>query len=460
MEKGKVDIGLIRRYIRGELNPREMYALERRAQDDLALMDIILGMEQETQEMHTANLIDIRKRIALRSGQSRTRRLVPVQRWAVAASVLVAVTLGALWFTQRLTLEESQLDIASVPGDTEERRPDMPVTPGSGDETASEGAAAEQAPQSEAPAKKEAVTQTGKRLATAPTEDTGTVSPLADRLALQTEKQAQPADTLDKTVVVGYGTQKRENLTGAVTKAEPLRKSAVARVETEEIDTQVQINEQALAGRAPGIRVQGDNRKAATDTPTAIRIRGISRNAKPDTIQGTVVDGETQKPLSGVSVQLAENHTVTTDSSGRFTITGPTSMLNATFLGYELQTIKIVKKDSVIMVMEPSEASLSEVAVVGYGNESKREKILQPEPVDGWRVYNRYLKHETRRIKGPSGKVTLAFTIDDEGTPIDIHVIRTTDASLSERAIQLVREGAKWRPGKNGERKAQLQVAF
>lgn len=448
MEKGKVDIGLIRRYIRGELTSREMYALERRAQDDPALMDTILGMEQETEEMHGVNLIDIRKRIALRSGRSRTRRLAPIQRWAVAASVLVAVTFGVLWFTQRLTLEESQPDIASVSVDTEERRPETPVTPGSGDEAPSEGAAAEQVPQPEAPTKKEAVTQTGKRLAAAPTEDTDRASPLGDRLARQTEKQAQSVDTVDETVVVGYGTQKRENLTGSVAKVEPLPKSAVARIQTEEIetDTQAQINEQVLAGRAPGIRVHDANGEAATGTPAAIRIRGISRNAKPDTIKGKVVDGETQEPLSGVSVQLAENRTVTTDSSGRFTITGPTSMLNATFLGYKQQTIKIVEKDSIIVVMEPSEASFSQ--------------ILQPEPVDGWRAYNRYLKKETRKIKGPGGKVTLTFTIDNEGTPTDIHVIRTTDASLNERVIQLVREGSKWKPGKNGERKAELQVAF
>ncbi len=416
MEKGKVDIELIRRYIRGELSPREMYALERRAQDDPVLMDIILGMEQETQELHAANLVDIRKRIALRAGHGRTRRLAPAQRWAVAASVLVAVTLGTLWLTQRLTVGESQPDIASVPAEAEVHADDT---------------AAEPPHQPAAPAKKEAIPETPKRVAAAP----AAIPPRADRVALRTEKPAKPEDTLDE-VVVGYGTQKKMDLTGAV-------------------DTPVQISEQALAGRAAGVQVRDAYRKAATDTPTEIRIRGISPNAKPDTISGKVIDAETQKPLSGVVVQLAENRAVVTDSSGTFTITGLSNMLNATLLGYELQNLKIVGKDSIVVVMEPSEALLSEVSVVDH-----RTKATKPEPEIGWRAYNRYIRKGARQIKGPNGQVTLTFTIDDEGTPTEIRIIHTTDASLDERAIQLVREGSKWKPGRNGERKAELRVKF
>src|SRR3546814_7148794 len=110
MEKDKVDMELIRRYIRGELTPREMYALERQAQADPMLMDIILGMEQEALDVHDDNLADIRKRIAERTERRRTivRRLVPAQRWAIAASLLAVLTVGMWWFTREDTVEQQR----------------------------------------------------------------------------------------------------------------------------------------------------------------------------------------------------------------------------------------------------------------------------------------------------------------------------------------------------------------
>lgn len=434
MKKGKVDIGLIKRYIRGELSPREMYALERQAQDDPALMDVILGMEGEREEVHEANLEAIRKRMVARTGQGRVRRLTSAQRWAIAASVLVAFTLSTWWFTQWRSFEETPV-VASVPldvneqlGTDEQQRLEQNATPESGDETAS----AEQAPQSEESAP--------------PTR--------SNRIAMQTEKQAQSMDTVDETVVVDYGTQKKSDLTGAVAKVEPTRTSAVMRTQVEEIDTQVQLNEQVLAARTPGIRVHGTGGKAA-DTPAPIRIRGVGRHAKPDTLKGKVVDVETQNPLSGVTVQLAENHTVTTDSSGQFIIKDSMGLLNAKLLGYEFQGIRIADKDSIILLMEPSEISLNETVVVGYGAE-----VTKAEPLEGWRAYHRYLKRGVRQAGGFKGTVHLTFTIDDNGCPVDIQLIQTTDPTLGKRVIELVSEGPKWKLGENGERNVELQVTF
>src|SRR3546814_12672253 len=102
MEKDKVDMELIRGYIRGELTPREMYALERQAQADPMLMDIILGMEQEALDVHDDNLAAIRKRIAERTERRRTivRPLVHAQRWAIAAALLAVITVGMWLFTR------------------------------------------------------------------------------------------------------------------------------------------------------------------------------------------------------------------------------------------------------------------------------------------------------------------------------------------------------------------------
>ena len=247
MEKGKVDMELIRRYIRGELTPREMYALERQAQADPMLMDIILGMEQETSDVHNANLADIRERITERSGQRRVaiRRLAPAQRWAIAASILAVLTVGTWWFTRDDTTEQQrEATIAAAP---EEVRPD---------------AAKEAAPPPE-PVPLIAEREADAAPQRAPTAAPSAGEPAAaaeqeerkeERLAVVTPKADRDEGPLDSVVVVGYSGQKRSVLTGAASRM------AAA-------DTPVRVNEEVLAGRTNNIRIRG-----VGPTPTGNRL--------------------------------------------------------------------------------------------------------------------------------------------------------------------------------------------
>lgn len=316
MEKGKVDIGLIRRYLRGELNPREMYALERRAQDDPVLMDIILGMERETQDVHEANLGDIRKRIALRAGRNRIRRIAPARRWAVAASVLLAFIVGALWLT-RQDGREQQPAAASAPPVADEQHSERLALQTSDDTTDGTAAAGQQS-QPTAPAREKATVQTPKRLAVAPVEE------------VEIADIRPPSETLAASVL----------------------------------------------------------RKEALDTTAEAQVTAYTPLAK------------------------------------RSVVTAPASQMHA------------LKANTLA---------------------AQRE---QPEPENGWQAYNQYLKQGTKHQEGVKGTVTLMFTVDDEGTPADIRVIQTDNPTLNERAMRLVREGAKWKPGENGERNTVLQVRF
>ncbi|WP_262248083.1 energy transducer TonB [Parapedobacter soli] len=204
MEKGKVDIEFIRRYIRGELTPREMYVLERQAQADPMLMDIILGMEQETLDVHDDHLADIRKRIAECTGQRQTatRRLAPLQRWAVAASILAVLTVGAWWFTREdAIIEQHEATVAA----TSEQTPEMPE------------AEAKPLPEPEAPATKERVADTAPRtvrIAAADVAAANQAEKKEERLAMVTPKADTGTGLLDSTIVVGYGTQQRSAPTG------------------------------------------------------------------------------------------------------------------------------------------------------------------------------------------------------------------------------------------------------
>lgn len=231
MEKHKVDMELIRRYIRGELTPREMYALERQAQADPTLMDIILGMEQEALVVHDDNLADIRKRIADRTGQRQatTRRLATVQRWAIAASILAVLSVGTWWFAREGHVEKQhEAAVATISAEAPEETPESGPSPRP--IASVTDSKADSAPQRALEAPAAAVAKKEKEVSK------------EERLAVVTPK----ADTglLDQVVVVGYGAQPQSNLTGAV-----------ARVAEAEIDTTVSSGEPLLAARSDGIRV-------------------------------------------------------------------------------------------------------------------------------------------------------------------------------------------------------------
>ena len=89
---------------------------------------------------------------------------------------------------------------------------------------------------------------------------------------------------LDEIVVIGYGTQKRKNLTGAISKVknENLDKIAVSRVDD------------ALTGQISGVNIQATEGEAGSD-PT-IRVRGtgsITSSSSPlIVVDGIVVDND------------------------------------------------------------------------------------------------------------------------------------------------------------------------
>ncbi|MDR3219842.1 MAG: TonB-dependent receptor [Dysgonamonadaceae bacterium] len=108
---------------------------------------------------------------------------------------------------------------------------------------------------------------------------------------------SEDSKTLSEVVVVGYGTMKKSDLTGAVTSvnAEAISKS---------IPTSI---DQVLQGRAAGVQVQQNS--GLPGGSTSIRIRGInSLNASNEpiyVIDGVVIDGSTgssmENPLASIN---------------------------------------------------------------------------------------------------------------------------------------------------------------
>jgi hypothetical protein len=97
LEKNKPDLSLIRKYLNGELDARAMYLLERHAQEDPALMDLITGMEGGNSIVDETNLADLHVLIAQRVQQEQIPKRISWKKWAIAASLLFIGGLAGLY---------------------------------------------------------------------------------------------------------------------------------------------------------------------------------------------------------------------------------------------------------------------------------------------------------------------------------------------------------------------------
>lgn len=94
------------------------------------------------------------------------------------------------------------------------------------------------------------------------------------------------------------------------------------------------------------------------------------------TVRGTVTDNEDRQPLPGVNV-VVKNTTIgaITDIEGKYTLTVPDDQNIIVFssVGYVSQEVQINDRTIIDMALAPDIQALSEVVVVGYGTQEKRD---------------------------------------------------------------------------------------
>ena len=237
------DIALIRKYLNGELDARAMYELERQAEHDPLLRDLLAGMEMASPEEHTANLTDIRQRLQARlaAGKTPVRRMY-FGRWAVAASVLVMLSMATLFLLRREPTPAERM--AAAPTGSADATDSLSAAP---EPAESEKPLLAQILPEEVAEKAEAATVARKKAVARPYV-------VAEAVA---EHQATPdplPQTQNEVVVVGFGTQKKESMVG----------SAVTAVAPQ--DTLSANANDALAGRVSGVIIRGrSSRKSDSD---------------------------------------------------------------------------------------------------------------------------------------------------------------------------------------------------
>lgn len=96
----------LRRYVNGQLSPAEMYEIERAMHEDVMLMDIIEGLEQEKILKARSPITELQEKIKARSWKKNSDKIIPIKRWAIAASIIALLSIGGIYLFN-LTQEEN-----------------------------------------------------------------------------------------------------------------------------------------------------------------------------------------------------------------------------------------------------------------------------------------------------------------------------------------------------------------
>src|SRR5688572_1015581 len=102
-------------------------------------------------------------------------------------------------------------------------------------------------------------------------------------------------------------------------------------------------------------------------------------------IYSGVVQDEAGAPLGGVSITVKESKVGTSSAAnGSFSINArPASTLSFSFVGYESKEVFVEKENSINVRLSQSANNLSNVVVIGYGTQKKREQTAAISSVSG-----------------------------------------------------------------------------
>lgn len=204
----------------------------------------------------------------------------------------------------------------------------------------------------------------------------------------------------------------------------------------------------------------------ASDPESAKKMRIAKMAVIPtnDIIKGKVTD-QKGEPLIGASVMYkGTNIGTVTDVNGEFSLLkkAENKQLTAQYIGYDPVEVPVDTSRTMLIAMNEDQKGLSEVVVMGYGVNKKANKDNTPQPVDGKRKYQKYLKENLVRPTDETcaqvkGKVVLTFLVNRDGRPFHIKVKKSLCESSDKEAIRLVQEGPDWT---YGNKQAEVTVKF
>ena len=450
MSNKKVDIAQIRKYHNGELNATAMHKLEREALDDPFLMDALEGYEVAGKDQQ-ANLNELSERLEQRTSVKKAR-IIPWKAWSIAASVIVALTIGGLWLKK--TPPTQKVANVVLPA------PDKSKVELSKDTLKAPAAAVAQAPliaQKAKPAtiSKPAAKVTDRALyqqeisaadanvpAAPNSATTAYAPPVVLREVKPQEEKKDNTQQLSEVVVMNYNQQSKQD---SMENAELARRKAKYSAAT--VDSKLQ-------GKVEGLTVITSKDSKTQFGPG--RIAGTN-------ISGIIISKDDGQPVIGAAIRIkGTNKSTVTNTNGYFAlpVSGDKETLDIASIGYERKQVSAKGGDSLKVELDQVKGALSEVVAVGYGAKKDADGEHAAEsahPQDGWSSFKKYLQTNAFLTDGTTGSVSVAFTVDTAGTLSDFKIKKSLDATADQKAIDLIKAGPSW-VGNNNHKPEQVTV--
>lgn len=407
------------KYKKGELSPKEMHALEKKALSDPFLADALEGADEISSEDFFNDVQSIKEKI-----KGKKRRTIFFTPLRIAAGVLVVISASFIVYqlipkSERLALQTSK----EKPKSTVDSAKNSALT---------EQAATQQAKQEEKkePIQTKPTHSIAKAKQKAPdeikTSGPTKTNPVEPSTVAQVSEQPA-AIKIDKPVDLS---EEKEMASGLL-QTEEKKTEDVAQVAPKQV----------MARKKEAVQTRAEGLKQITNHP----------------ISGQVLSATDGSPMPGVNVMIKGTTTGTvTDANGSFKLdlNQPDQSLVFSFIGFEAQEVSAGEKDKLDVSLKEDATQLSEVVVTGYGlpKDPEAEPIIKlAEPVGGRKAYDKYLDDNLRypqqalesKVKG---RVVIEFTVRVDGSLDEFNVIKKLGYGCDEEVIRLVKEGPAWKP--------------
>lgn len=158
-------------------------------------------------------------------------------------------------------------------------------------------------------------------------------------------------------------------------------------------------------------------------------------------ITGTVTDGTTGETLAGATLQVKGTTTgATTDAQGKYRLTVPAggTTLVVSFIGYQPLDIAIANRSVVDAKLTSSDNALSEVVVVGYGVQNRRDVTTAIGSVRAKDLANQPVSSFDQAIAAKIAGVQVLQTSGAPGAALSVRVRGTGSISAGNDPLYVI----------------------
>lgn len=428
----------IEKYLKGELSPTEMHALEKKALDDPFLADALEGAESVGPEAFHDDLEDLREQLQNRIAPAERKTVHVFWTWTtrVAAGLLlltIATYLLNVVVTRQSVLKQEQEPIVYLEGMAGKDTLNIYLPPAYERHSGSPGAFAMAGQPNQHAYLATRVSHTAERRSNELDVEVNLISP----------------ESLDS--ITNAGSSRAPRLALAYSQQAAKKPAGIS---VPPIDNSLEFKDKSAT--APVLRPSAS--PVATDSVIAV-----------PKVKGRVLFAEDGSAIPGVTItEMGTFRTTVTDSEGYFEMPVPgngLSTLRLAYVGMQNQEIKVAPGVDVQAQMTSDVAALSEVVITDRNVAAKKEAtVMEPPTPDGGRqAFNNYiaenLKYPDQALENNiEGRVTVEFTVQPSGQISDFKIVKGLGYGCDEEAIRLIKQGPKWIPARQTKEAVSEQV--